>query len=380
MRSFITAAALTLAASSLVSAAPTIKAENVQRLRDGFPTPDQAQLKAIEDIAHGQLSNLPPPPKLSDDTKTCLQLVAFNENFEVSYFKTFLRQLDNPRFVRNIGQLRISRDELKVVIKRILAVEELHATNANNALEKVLKADRILPCKYKFPVDNVVDAVKLADRFTNLVVGTLEDVVFQAASNGDAGFTAGVVASVGDEDMQVGGFHAYLGLAPQSQPFATRSFRGLAFSILQDFVVPGTCPNADQIDLPVFQPLTADDPPAHDTDIEFTFSLKPTRVDPHDRKASSYKDFAKKYNHDNQWKGLSITYFTGQSIVSEPIKSFRIKGDKVTVKAFFPQEKFDIFGLAVAVLTEGDKFTSVADVQKATIFGPAPLIVQEDRL
>jgi len=386
MRSVINAAALALAAS-LVSAAPaTIPAVNIQHLADGFPAPSPQQLVGIQHIAHGQLSNGAPPPKLSDDTKTSLQLVAFNENFEVSYFRTFLKELDNPHFIRNIGELRISLEELKVEIKRIIRVEELHSINANNALKKVLKADPILPCEYIFPVTDVVAAVKLATRFTLFVVGVLEDVTFQGASNGDAGFVPGVVAAAADEAGQTGGFNAYLGLAPQTQPFYTRSERNLAFSLLQDFVKPGSCPNADQIDLEVFQPLSANDPPAHDVDIEFTFSLKQTRADPHVKRGHASPSYAKvanfksQYGSDNKWKSLSITYFTGQSIVTEPVKSFRIHGDTVTVKAAFPQKEFDIFGVAIATLTVGNGFASAAAVKDATLYGPVPLIVQEAKL
>jgi hypothetical protein len=384
MRSFISTAAVALAASSLVSAAPTQHSRGHSSkvlqlpLGDGFPDPSPDQVKEIQNNAFGTLSNLPPPQKLTPDTLTSLRLVQFNENFESFYFANFLKKLDDPHFLRTLGQLKgVTKESLKNAIASILAVEELHATNARNALKNVGKVDPIKACKYKFPVDDVKSAVELAIRFTDVTMGTLQDVIFSAATAGDAGFTVGVAASTGDEGEQVGGFRTWLGLRSQSQPFMTRSVRDYAFSLLHDFIVPGTCPNEDDIDLTIFQPLTADDPKARNQDIEFTFSLKPTRKVSKGEKTLKTDDFKAKYNKGSNWKKLSITYFNGQNIITEPVKSFHIKGDEVTVKAFFPQEDNNIFGLALAVLTVGDKFTSAAAVKEATLFGPAPLEVQE---
>jgi len=381
MRSFISTAAVALAATTFVSAAPAPSShfDIIQLpLGDGFPTPSAQQLKEIEDAAFGTLSNGAPPPSLNPDTLTSIRLVAFNENFESFFFANFLKQLDNPYFLRTLGELNTDLDTLKATIGSILPVEELHSVNANNALQKVGKVDPILPCKYKFPVDDVKSAVVLANRFTDVVMGTLQDVVFKAATVGDAGFTPGVVAAAEDEGEQNGGFRLFLRQTrPQSQPFNTRAVRDFAFSILQDFVVPGSCPNENEIDLEVFQPLTASDPSAKDQDITFTFSLKPTRNVPKGGKTPDISDFASKYNKNDGWKALTITYLDGQNINTEPLKSFKLKGDTVTVTADFPQSANDIFGGVIATLTVGDNFASPEDVKDATLFGPAPLEVQE---
>jgi hypothetical protein len=391
MRSFISTAALALAASSAVSAAPAAHKSSTGGLvqlplGDGFPKPSANQLKQIEKNAFGTLSNLPPPPKLSDDTLTSLRLVAFNENWESFFFANVLRKLDDAHFMRTLGELRVTKEVLKTSIESMLAVEELHSINANNALVKVGKVAPIAPCKYVFPVDDIKSAIVLAARFTDVVMGTLADVVVDAATAGDAGFTRGVVASAEDEGEQEGGFRLWLGNnRPQSQPFLTAGVRDYAFSVLQDFIVPGSCPNENEIDLTVFQPLTANDPKARNQDIEFSFSLKPTRYVPSAStkgkeliSTSKLNGFHSTYSHGSAWKGLYITYINGQNIISEPLKGApKFDGEKITVKAFFPQEQNDIFGLTLAVLTDKKDFTTFAEVEAATLFGPAPLEVQE---
>lgn len=61
-------------------------------LSNGFPTVanSSSQLTAIEQQAHGTLPNGPPPPSITADTLTSLELIAFNELFEVAYFTELL--------------------------------------------------------------------------------------------------------------------------------------------------------------------------------------------------------------------------------------------------------------------------------------------------
>ena len=55
---------------------------------------------------------------------------------------------------------------------------------------------------------------------------------------------------------QDGYFRAVTDRVPSSLPFLTGCAGPLAYSaIMQDFVVPGTCPNANTISIPIFAPL-----------------------------------------------------------------------------------------------------------------------------
>lgn len=88
--------ALPLLTSVLVLAGAASAAPNPARRSfgvphdDGFPTPNSQQLLDIEKVAGGTLSNAPPPAKLAQSTLTAFQLIAFNELFEVAFFKSLI--------------------------------------------------------------------------------------------------------------------------------------------------------------------------------------------------------------------------------------------------------------------------------------------------
>lgn len=97
MRFSLSAAAVVGIASLLVSAVPTVNQRgtdgNVFPLEDGFPKPSADQLNQIQKNAFGTLSNAPPPPSLSPDGITNLQLVAFNELHEVAFFNQLIHNI-----------------------------------------------------------------------------------------------------------------------------------------------------------------------------------------------------------------------------------------------------------------------------------------------
>jgi hypothetical protein len=383
MRSFTAAATLGLAAAALVSAAPTTKPiQSVPSkhigLPDGFPFPNAQQLDKIEDDAFGTLSNAAPPPSLKEDTFTSVRLIALNENVEVFFFDELIRNITLNR----PGYDHIpNRSFVLNSLKAIRAQEELHSINANKALKHFGK-DPIRPCRYNFPVDNFEDAIAFASRITDFVQGVLGDVITKAGGVGDAGFTRGVAGALSNEGEQDGWFRTILGERPSQKPFNTISTREYAFSLLQDVTVPGSCPDEAEIDLPVFQPLSAADPSAKTQDLEFTFSLKPTRQVPSKQNSfqiqplSHTKNFAQKYGKN--WRKLSVSYLNGQDApISTPVKHLKIHGETVTVTAEFPFDEFKMFGLSIAALTVGDKFADSDAMVKATLFAPALLETKE---
>jgi hypothetical protein len=226
---------------------------SIPNVNDGFPTPNDDQLRKIEELAHGTLPNGPPPPPgtLSAQGITNLQLVEFNENFEVAFFSSLIHNVTTnvPGFeIKDSKQ----RDFVIEVLIAVLAQEELHAINAELAL-KSQNQEPILPCKYIFPTTNFDDAIALAATFTDVVLGTLQDVIEIFADNNDNAQTRGVASIVGQEGEQEA-FYRLLqnkNLIPNALPFLTTSTRDFAFSALQNFVVKGSCPNEDIINLKV---------------------------------------------------------------------------------------------------------------------------------
>lgn len=332
-------------------------------LSNGFPNiqnPSDA-LTQIEDQAHGTLPNGPPPPSINPDDLLSQRLIAFNELWEVAFFTELLANVTN-----NVpGYQFQDQNQRKVIIDALTAVqaqEELHALNANGVLNH-FNAGPIQPCTYVAPVDNFNDAIALAAKFTDVVLGTLGDVIVKLGLNGDAKLARGVVGVVGQEGEQNGFYRELLGDIPSAAPFLTASTREFAFSALnQDFVVPGSCPNINTIDLPIFGTLTLETPSVAAQDQQLTFSFEATN----------------EYSKYSSAQGLSLVYINQQNTpVVLPISGAKQSGSTVTFSENFPFTENLMFGLTIAVVTNSTgPFADVDAVAAATVFGPALIEVQ----
>ncbi|KAF2091240.1 putative sexual development protein [Saccharata proteae CBS 121410] len=367
-----TAALMGLAGASLVAAMPT-RASDVENssfystpvptpsmvkadgdkfqfpLSNDFPNPDDGELDDINESAGGTLPNGPPGTPPSSDAVTSFQLIAFNELFEVAFFTSLLQNITegvDGYSVDDATKLNIDLDDLVQIIASVQAQEELHTLNANGAL-KLAGVDQIQPCEYVFPVDNLADAIALAATFTDVVLGTLQDVENDFGLSGDIQFLRGVASVIGQEGEQNGFFRLFQGKRPSAEPFLTASTREFAFSALnQNFVVPGSCPNIEQIDLPIFGALTLVSQPK-DKDSTVT---------------------------STDMGDLSLVLINGQNVpIVEQPKNVKQMGDGVVqFDADFLFQTDLLFGLTIAVLTDTkDGLTDVDKVADATVFGPA---------
>ena len=135
---------------SSTSAGQTAFTFPLTELPSGFPTVDNSTLRGIEQRAHGTLPNGALPTTLSDTSVTVLQLIAFNEIFEVAFFTNLIQNVTN-----NVQGYRIDSPVLKNLVLNTLhavqAQEELHFLGANGILASANKA-QIEPCSYVFPV------------------------------------------------------------------------------------------------------------------------------------------------------------------------------------------------------------------------------------
>jgi hypothetical protein len=360
--SIVSAASLIgLSCLSVVSAAPFTFANNP--LGNGFPviSAGSPQQTAIEIQAHGSLSNAPPPPKVQPDTLTSLRLIAFNEITEVAYFTELISNITN-----NVEGYEIkhegARDFILKALVAIQAQEEVHTLNANNALNHFTNTT-ILPCQYNFPVSDFEGAIALASTFTDLVLGTLQDVQQLFGADGDIGLIRGVGSVIGQEGEQNGFYRQLLDKTPSALPFLTTSTRQFAFSALQGFVVPNSCGNLDAVGLQIFDPLTVVTPNIAPKSQTLTFSFDVTGTQP-----SSW---------NSDYSGLSLVYINQQSLpVVEKITGAQKKGNTVTFQALFPFDDATqgaIFGngLTIAAVTNSTGPFATADaVANATVFGP----------
>ncbi|RSM02404.1 hypothetical protein CEP52_008038 [Fusarium oligoseptatum] len=312
---------------------------------DGYPNPTMEQLKDISRRADGTLSNAPPPPKLGESSKTAFQALAFGEEFEQAYFSSLLQNVTNgvPGY-RHHG--RFTKAELVKVLETVVAQEELHAINAINVL-KHFNVPAPMPCKYHFPMNNIEDAFALAESFTMLVVGTLQDVSQTLAQNGDNGVVRAIASVIGQEGEQGGFYRTLLGRVPSEKPFLTTSVGAFAFFLhLQHDGSMGL------------------DVKPKDQYLTFTADI-------------SAAGGAEKFLGGNG-KGLYLTYFSGQLLpISEPITNVKWNKGRITFDAFFPFTENVMKGLSVAALTTSNNLTAPGMVPGATIAAPAVIQVNE---
>ena len=339
--------------STVVSAAPFSFP-----LPNGFPNiqnPSQ-QLTDIEAQARGSLPNGTPPPSVTKNTLTSLQLVAFNELSEVAFFTELIYNITNNVHGFEI-QDRSARDFILTTLNAVQAQEELHQLNANGAVVR-FGGQAIQPCKYDFPVSTFDEAIALASTFTDVVLGTLQDVQSLLGTDGDSALIRGVASSLGQEGEQNGYYRSLLGKIPSALPFLTTSTREFAFSALnQMFIVPGSCPNSNTINLPIFKTLVVE-----------TSDIQPKSQN---LKFSFTTDGAGGYgaNYDS----LSLVYINQQNTpIVQKLQNIYVDHNTVHFEALFPFDQATFGnGLTIAAVTNSaGPFANADAVAKATIFGP----------
>lgn len=118
MRVIFSVAALSL--SYLAAASPLPRSSSPFPLKDGFPNPNKTELQQIELRAFGTLPNGPPPANISRDGILNLQLIAFNELFEVAFFDSLIHNITT----------NVSGFEVKNAKSRELLLKALEAAKA----------------------------------------------------------------------------------------------------------------------------------------------------------------------------------------------------------------------------------------------------------
>ncbi|KAJ0300178.1 hypothetical protein COL5a_003845 [Colletotrichum fioriniae] len=323
------------------------------------------QIKVVEEEARGSLPNSAPPPKLEPSSLTAFQLIQFNEQFEVAFFSSMLENVTNG----GPGWETTEKDKMVDALKVVVAQEKLHALDAKGVLDH-FKAFSPPPCKYQFPTNDLKSAVALAETFTSVVLGTLQDANQLLAKNGDAGPVRAVSAVIGQEGEQNGFYRSILSRPPSSQPFLTTSIAPFAFSALQSFVVKDSCPfKMNQIDIPVFAPLNV-------------MQMAGGEIEPKNQMLNFEVDL-REIVTAGRFLGkdkapLFVTYLSGLNVpLSVPVSNPQWDGARIAFQAEFPFDKNSMFGLSIAALTYEGKFTNPDDIPKATLAGPGLIQVNK---
>lgn len=210
-----------------------------------------------------------------------------------------------------------------------------------------------MPCEYVFPVTTFLEAIALAQTFTDVVLGTLPGA--QAAFSADGGDESPLVPLFGSVIAQEGeqnGFYRFVQKKTASAaPFLTGGSPSFAFTALQTFIVPGSCPEPlSALGLTTFGPLeVVTTPEAKNMTLEFA---APGNVGPDTN---------------------SIVYISGQNLpVTVPISPVTSIAGFSHFTASFPFESGFAHGLTIAALVKGagQTFMSADEVAAATLFGP----------
>jgi hypothetical protein len=320
----------------------------VYPLSNGFPASNLSKdaIAAIQAQAFGTIPNGPAPASLATDDITSLELIAFNEIFEVAFFTDLLYNVTNK-----VPGYEVSNDadyqQLVSTITAVQAQEELHAIFANSAVA-AFGHPAIQGCAYNFPVSTLKDALSLAKLFTDVVLGVLPNIQSHFAANGDAALIPGVGSVIGQEGEQNGYYRTALGLVPSALPFLTASSRAFAFSALnQFFVVPGSCQaSVSQINLPIFPALAVSPAQPNATTQTLTFSTS-----------------------SDCSKAAALVYINQQNT---PIVVDITQAGSGSVTANFPFNENLMNGLTIAALVSSKgPFADADAVAAATIAGPA---------
>lgn len=188
------------------------------------------------------------------------------------------------------------------------------------------------------------------------MLGTLQDVVERFALGRDFDLAREIASVIGQEGEQQGWFRFHQGKIPSELPFLTTSNLNFAFTAIQNFVIPGSCPNIATIPLRTFEPLRVVTPPGPQTqNLTFTF-LDPGNEAEHP---------------------LRMTYINQQNLpIVEPLNVLNRTGDNVTAEALFPYDENEMNGLTIAAVTKSDgPFGDASTVAEWTLAGPGLIIV-----
>ncbi|KAI1358191.1 sexual development protein [Xylaria arbuscula] len=351
-----------LSSAALIGLSSAYVAPRAAPVDDGFPDPNPQQLLNIEQQADGLLSNLAPPDSLSQAGITNFQLIAFNENLEVSFFTELINNITTyvPGFGSN--STGYSQTALLEILNTVKAQEELHAITAINNLEHFNAPLVPEPCTYKFPVSSLEGAINLAETLTAVVLGTLQDAEQSFAKNGDDGPVRAVSSVIGQEGEQNGFYRLLLNRKPSEKPFLTTNVAAFAFSALQEFIV--SCPfDVTQIPIPIFPPLNV-----------------LTTAEPRDMYLSFSADLTgyPNINEGSDFSSLFVTYLVGQQLpISEQIINPKFDCGVLTFDALFPFTDNIMQGLSIAALTNSSNFANADALVANTLAAPGLIQIND---
>lgn len=251
----------------------------------------------------------------------------------------------------------------------------MHAYNANDAVRYFTNGTHIFPCTYVFPVSDFWSSIAFAQTFTDMYIGLLTNIQQRTAKNlgADSNSIIYVLAqALGQEGQQSGFFRSLQDKSPSAEPFLTSSTREFGFSWIQQFIVPGSCPNMGEIPLRIFPPLYLEGK------VEGSGSITlrvPGKVDPQTQSVAFVNGALVPTVVPFQISGASAL---ARVLTKNGELGWSGGGDAATtITAFLPLDHNVMHGLTLAAVVENRKtFITAEDVTNATVYGPAVIEVE----
>lgn len=236
------------------------------------------------------------------------------------------------------------------------------------AISTLQAAGRFAPsaCEYQFPVNTFQDAISLAETFTAVVLGALQDANALFTGDGAADPVRLISSVIGQEGEQNGYYRLLLSRIPPESPFLTTVPGAFAFSALQMFV--DSCPfPLSNINLPIFPPL-------------MTNGGAVALLEPNDQMLSFQSDLSNSSAAQpfvgGDGSGLYLTYVTGQQVpFSVNITNVKWQGSTISFEANFPYTEYVMHGFSHGALTTGDTYANADAIVAGTLAAPAVLQV-----
>ncbi|VUC22092.1 unnamed protein product, partial [Clonostachys rosea] len=331
---------------------------------NGFPNPSPDQITLIEQLAKGKLPDGATPTSLKANTATALQLIAFNELFETAFFNSLISNITN-----GVDGYQDAPNGALEILTAVLAQEELHALGAISTLQAAGQFAPS-PCQYQFPVAKLGDAVALAETFTAVVLGALQDANVLFSNDGVSDLVRLISSVIGQEGEQNGFYRLLLNRIPSEKPFSSFTPGAFAWSALQLFVVPGSCPfPLSNINLPIFPTLATNGGPV-------------AVIQPNDQTLSFQVDLSTSAGAQQyiggDGSGLYMTYVTGQQQpFSVSITNVQWQGKILTFDANFPYSENQADGFSHGALTISNN-PSLDSLVQCTLAAPAIIQVQNN--
>lgn len=195
-------------------------------------------------------------------------------------------------------------------------------------------------------------------------MGALQGANVLFAKDGETAPIQLISSVIGQEGEQNGYYRIFMKEVPSESPFLTATPAAFAWSALQMFIVPDSCPfPLSNIALPIFPPLMSNGGPtaavaANGQTISFSADL-------------SKSDAAKQYLGTNG-AGLYLTYITGQQLpISVELSNVKWCDSEIQFEANFPFAENLMYGLSLAALTTANKFDTAEAVANSTLAAPA---------